>query len=142
MVSDAFRKKWRENWLFSIFALTCLNYQKRVWIDAAGKNIIDSFIQANCIYFDDLRIGKLYAEPLAEELVSREEYEVLESWHTALADYQAPGKDDSNDRAVLEDLKWQTVLRFGVTGRRNLKIFLSKEELCYLEEIEHSFVGI
>jgi hypothetical protein len=141
MVTEALRKKWRENWLFSIFALTCLNYQKRVWIEAAGKNIIDSFREAKCIYLEDLHIGEAYAEPLAEELISPEEYELLANWHKALTAYHSPVNTDSGDKAIVEDVRWRAVLDCGVIARRNLKIYLSKAERAYLEEIENSFTG-
>jgi len=132
------RNFWRERWLGCINELTSLDLQKKSWLDRTHKNPHWSFVEFMCSYFDDLAIDENYKYQLDKNWVTKKEYEIIEDWHIALDKYNSPKKDDFDNEAILNNLKWLEILQIGVATRNNLAKILNDTERQFLtEEIDY-----
>lgn len=128
------RNLWRERWLGCINELTSLDLQKKSWLDRTNTNPHWSFVEFMCSYFDDLAIDNNYKYQLEKGWITKNEYEIIESWHIELDKYNSPKNDDSDNEAILNDPKWIETLQIGLTARNELTKTLNKTERQFLNE--------
>ncbi len=62
-----------------------------------------------CKYFDDLVLSDGYSFSLQQGLVSEAEVAVVISLHELLRKHEAPGGDDWDNAAVLNDPEWHAI---------------------------------
>lgn len=125
---------WRSRWLSCINELTDFPLQQAAWLDAQNTNPHWSFVEFMCKYFDDLGLEDYYQTEIKEGLVTAEEVAVILPWHLLLDQYQSPNNKDWDDKAVLEDPHWQSILQEGLKALPKLKPLLSPEEFAILTE--------
>lgn len=129
---------WRERWLSCINELTCLNLQKKSWLDRTHTNPHWSFDEFMCSYFDDLAIDDNYNNQLDCGWVSKQEFEIIKRWHEELDNYNSPKNDRYEHETILNDGKWLEIIEIGVNARNNLTKTLSERERQFLtEEIDY-----
>ena len=119
---------WRKQWLLAISELTNYDLQRKTWLDLTNFNPHFSFAEFMCYYFDDLLADITFTDYIQMGWISPTEYDILKEWHDKLAAYQSPNNQDSNNEAVLNDPKWQAIVKEGETARLNLLTVLDKEE--------------
>ncbi len=132
------RDLWRARWLGCINELTSFNLQKKSWLDKNHTNPHWSFLEFMSSYFDDLALDDHYKLPLEKSWITKEEFEIIKGWHKVLANYVSPKNNDYNNKTVLNDPKWLSIVQSGVTARDKLAEILSKRERQLLtEEIDY-----
>lgn len=107
------REIWRAQWLRCLNELTSLELQKVTWADPANTNPYWSFVECICRYFDDSGIDDNYGNALSKGWITPEEFNIIESWHNALASYTAPQDEDYNHQAILGDPRWLELVQKG-----------------------------
>lgn len=120
------KENWRRNWILIIKDLNDLKIQKKTWL--GSKNPYYSFTEFMCSYFDDLDLSDGYEKHIINGYLSNIEYGVISNWHNMLSEYESPGNDDYNDKAILDDKKWTEIIKVGKKSIRNLKPNLTKYE--------------
>ncbi|MHB9142222.1 MAG: hypothetical protein ACYC25_10130 [Paludibacter sp.] len=129
---------WRERWFGCINELTSFDLQRKSWLDRTQTNPHWSFVEFMCSYFDDLVIDENYKYPIENELITRQEYEIIKDWHEALNKYNSPENNDYDNEAILKDPKWLDILQTGVNVRNNLAKTLNETEIQFLtKEIDY-----
>ena len=123
---------WRQKWLYSINELTSLDLQTNSWLNLSNKNPHWTFIEFMCSYFDDLANKENYVAQLDKGWITKEESEVVKVWHDALDKYEAPNKDDYDNKSVLNDPKWLDTMRLGIIAKNKLLDIISIKEKRYL----------
>ena len=128
------KETWRQNWLSSINELTSLDIQTRMWLAPENQNPHWTFIEFMCCYFDDLLVDKGYDVELASGLISYEEFEIIKEWHETIAKYESPNKNDYDNSAILNDPKWQDILRLGKIAKARLSKIIDGKESQFLSD--------
>ncbi|MEZ4830058.1 MAG: hypothetical protein R3C61_27810 [Bacteroidia bacterium] len=126
--NEDLREVWRPNWLTSINELTCLNLQKRSWLDTKASSPHWTYVEFMCCYFDGLAIDNNYKDPLERGLISLEEFEIIKDWHEQLDKYEEPNKDCYNVRKILDDPKWLEIIEIGLIAKSKLGQILNEVE--------------
>jgi hypothetical protein len=96
----------RRQWFKSVYEIADMEYQRRTWLTPPTDSPHWSFVEFCCSYPDAGQIQ--FARDRGH--LSAKEFELLASLHEALISYQAPGLNDYDSRAVLEDPAWQAVV--------------------------------
>lgn len=125
---------WRKTWLNCLNELTSLKLQKELWLDLTNTNPHNSFVEVMCCYFDDLGIDCNYKLSLSKKWISKNELEIISSWHRLLDKYDSPANDDYDVKAILNDTKWQTIVEEGRKAKIELSKLLNQEERQILTE--------
>lgn len=81
-----------------------------------------------CYYFDDILVDMLYADYIKMGWISPTEYDTIKHWHEKLASYQSPNNQYFENAAVLNDPKWQAIVKEEQAACLNLLTVLDKEE--------------
>lgn len=114
------KERWRQLWLESINELTSIDLQRDTWLDNNISNPHYSFIEFCACYFDDLLSGMDYQHYIETGWVSPDEYDIIKDWHTDLAGYQAPDDDSYNHSAILQDVRWISIVEKGRQANEKL----------------------
>ena len=77
----------RENWLYFLIEFSSVERQKLLWY-GNKKNLISSFTELMCGYFDDVLGSDSYDEIIKEGFITIDEYKIIEPFHTALLNYK------------------------------------------------------
>jgi hypothetical protein len=128
------RDGWRQRWLGSIKEPTSLKLQQNRWLDTNNTNPHWSFAEFMCSYFDDLLADNDYQYYIANKLVSKEEYEIIKSWHNELNGYKSPNGEDYDHLTILGDENWLRILNIGLVAKQKLIDILPPEDKEILKE--------
>jgi hypothetical protein len=103
------RKAWRGNWLSCLREFADAESQRRTWLDPNNRNLHYSYVEFMCSYFDDILRGDGYHWAIAEGLVTAEESSIVAPLHRLLEQHEAPGKNDYDNEAILNDPAWADI---------------------------------
>ena len=133
-------RRWRKDWLFSLFVFSHLDFQKKLWIDSAFKDIIGSYDEDMCQYFDDLFLHDKYKYQIDNGYISTEEMDLIIQFHNQLDNYEENGK---SDREILNDELWKTIIVSGFNSWNKLKSILkNKNEIEFVIGLENKYLKI
>jgi hypothetical protein len=129
---------WRERWLTSINELTDIELQKKSWLDFSNKNPHWSFVEFNCVYFDEILADFDYAHYLEIRWINSNEYDIIYSWHDELDKYFAPDGDHYNHEIILKDKNWLDIVKLGLKTKKTLiNILKLKEREILMNKISY-----
>ena len=114
--------------------MTSIDLQNQSWLDYNNINPHWSFIEFINTYFNDLLCNFDYKYFIDKNYVSLQEYEIIEEWHTALAEYNAPKNEDFDHKEILNDPMWLKLVEKGKMSKEKLKLLLNNEELSILNK--------
>lgn len=133
-----FIKNWRRRWLFCLFELSHLSFQRKLWIESAFPDIKGDFDEGMCQYFIDLGFDDNYANEIEKEYISEEEYNTIKIFHELLSGYDDGNKTDSE---ILIDSKWIEISEIGLKTWGKLKGDIKdKEEINFIQSIESEYL--
>ncbi|MBD3584038.1 hypothetical protein [Flavobacterium selenitireducens] len=127
-MDDETKKNWRKNWLLSINELTSIGLQQISWTNISLKSPHWTFVEFISSYFDDLALSENYHDEISRDLVSLDEYKIIENWHKSLSKYQPPKSDYSGHYSILIDPEWNKIVEFGKQSKIKLAEIVSFEE--------------
>lgn len=137
MNSDV-RANIRLRWLDSIYELSHIEFQKNLWVEAKYPEIVGSFTEAICTYFNDLGLDNGYQSKDNLLIYETTEAKYISVFHTELTSYLSkPEKQCLSDSKVLIDPDWQQIVKIGIDTWNKLKKHLSDtNELKLVNELE------
>jgi hypothetical protein len=96
----------RRQWFESVYEIADMEYQRRTWLTPPDSGPHWSYVEFCCSYpgVDQLQFARDRGH------LSAKEFELLAALDEALISYQAPGLNDYDSRAVLEDPAWHAVV--------------------------------
>ncbi|MFL9844161.1 hypothetical protein [Flavobacterium rhizosphaerae] len=132
-------KNVRKRWLYGLFELSHIDYQRKVWLGKSA-NLLSSFDEAICSYFDDLDLNDDYSDFIRDGFATQEEIAILMSFHSGLDNYiNNPGKKVFYNKEVLGDKEWIALTYIGNKAWKLLKQNIRDEqELLLISELEKS----
>lgn len=124
------RTGWRLSWLACIREFANLPEQRATWLNLENDNPHYSFVECFCSYFDDLSLkdADSYFKRMDDGWVDSEEVEAVAQLHEMLSAYTAPGEDDYDHAAVLNDPGWWAVTEEAARAVNGLTRLLSEPE--------------
>jgi len=130
-------KNIRKLWLYSIFELSHLEFQQKAWVEVSMPNVVSSFTEVACCYYDDLDLGSGYKNFILEGFISDEEFEMVSAAHNLFSDYiSRTEKKSLSDAKVLLDPDWHRVVEAMFSAWQALKDLVNEDEQGYMDEIE------
>ena len=131
-------KSVRLRWLLSLFEFSHINFQKKVWLEAAVEDYISDYNEAICQYFDDLNLNSGFEKFIEEGFANQNEYKVLNEFHKTLCRYsEKPEKQNLSDKNILRDNEWIELTQLAFKNWNQLKnIIQDSDELNYMLELE------
>ena len=106
----------RQGWFSSVRDLSDFALQRSRWLDPTNRNPHWSYIEFVCKYpaHDQLQFAK------AKGFLTGAEFDVLRDLRNTLVSYSAPGGDDYDNAAVLDDPSWHQVVAEADRARHRL----------------------
>lgn len=133
-------KNVRERWLYSIFELSHIEFQKKVWVEASIPIVVSSFTEAVCCYYDDLVLDAGYESFMNEGFISKREFEIVSHAHNLFSDYiSRPDKESLSDAKVFLDPDWHRVVEAMLLAWKALKGLVNEDEHNYMNELEANY---
>ncbi len=91
-----------------------------------------------CSYFDGLAVDNNYEDPLKRNLLSENEFKIVENWHKELDAYQTPNNKDYDVSAILNDTEWLRIIEIGEKTKEALsEVLADNEKVILLENIDY-----
>ncbi len=138
MDKQDFIKNWRRRWLFCLFELSHLTFQRKLWIESAYTDIKGDFDEAMCQYFIDLGLDENYWKEMETGFTSEEEYNIIKEFHELLAKYEDKNK---LDLIILTDPNWIRISEIGLKAWANIKDYIQdKDEIYFIHSIESEYL--
>jgi len=137
------RKNIRLRWLNSIFEFAHLDFQKKVWLEAAFENYISDYSEAICQYFDDLDLDSGFEKFVDEGFATHEEYKILNEFHSELRSYtERPEKRNLSDKNILLDVEWIELTKMAKNCWEKLKSTITDpNEIMFMLELEKEYIN-
>ena len=127
-------RRWRKDWLFSLFVLSHIDFQQKMWVDAAFPNHIGSYAEDMCRYFDDLSLNDNYKFQIKNGYVAEYEFFSIKSFHDMLRCYD---ENDKIDFEIINDSAWRELVKIGFVCWNDLKNLINdSEEIDFIHQIE------
>jgi hypothetical protein len=134
------KERWRKAWLFALFTLTHLEFQKKLWIDASFDDIISSYCEDMCQYFDDLFLDNGYEYHINNGYISVGEYNTIKDFHNLLSGYDEGSK---SDKEIVYDNSWIEIVKVGYHSWIDLKgIIKESKEIEFIDEFENKYLRV
>jgi hypothetical protein len=131
-------RRWRKDWLFSLFTFSHLDFQKRLWTDTAFSDIIGSYNEDMCQYFDDLFLEKGYEYQINNGYISIEEYDTIKDFHNLLLEFNNNSK---TDKEIVCDYNWIEIVKIGYISWIDLKgIIKEPKEIVLIDNFENKYL--
>jgi hypothetical protein len=106
-------RRW---WFNSVYQISDLELQRRTWLDPANRNPHWSYVEFVCSFPDDDQLD----DAKRRGFLSVEEHAILIDLNRALVLHKAPGGDDYDNAAVLDDPAWHAVAAQAAAARQRL----------------------
>ena len=136
------RKNVRLNLLGCIFEFSHLEFQRKVWLEAAFENYSSDYTEAICQYFNDLDLSSGLEKFLNEGFVTLKEFNILNKFHTELDNYtERPEKKTLSDKNILLDVEWIEITKMGKGVWEKLKSNIEDEnEINFMHNLEKEYL--
>jgi hypothetical protein len=139
---------WRRNWLLTIFKFAHLEFQENVWVKSKYPNVVGTFTEDVCQYFDDVSLDDNYQFFVTDGSITQEEINSICDFHIALDTYVANTNDPQNVKAkytneeILKDPDWHEVVKLGNDSWSKLKkIIKDPSEIEYMNNLESEYLS-
>ena len=136
------RKNIRLNLLGSIFEFAHLEFQRKVWLEAAFENYSSDYTEALCQYFNDFDLSSGLEKFVNKGFVSEEEFNILNRFHTALDNYtERTEKKNLTDKDILLDVEWIELTKMAKNAWEKLKSNIEdKRDIDFMLDLETEFL--
>lgn len=130
----------RKRWLYTLFEISDIEFQKRLWIDSEFPNIISSHTELICCYFDDLNLTDGYYLWIKEGIITQKEAVIITTLHNLLENYTRPEKENLTDNKILLDPEWHIITKEAKKVWNELKKVISiLTEIEYMNKLEDKY---
>jgi hypothetical protein len=106
----------RTSWFGSVAEIADIDLQRRTWLDKANRNPHWSYVEFVSSFPDDDQLE----HARREGWLSKQEFEILSDLRRALVSHAAPGGDDYDHVAVLDDPAWRAVVATAERAKQQL----------------------
>jgi hypothetical protein len=136
------RNNIRQRWLLSIFELSHLEYQKRLWIENSYLGFIGDSSEAFNQYFNDLNLENGYDYFLEESIVNQQEADIIKAYHKQLDLYCSKlEKRKLSDIEIVKDTEWINLTILALENWNRLKLsIVDKREIEFMKSLEAKFL--
>jgi hypothetical protein len=115
-VDETVARRLRCNWFASVQEISDLSLQRRTWLDPKNLNPHWSYVEFVCSYPDDSQLGGAHSEGW----LTKSEFDILIELRRMLGAHSAPGGDDYDHAAILNDPAWRQVVEAAEQARQQL----------------------
>ncbi|MFB6344069.1 hypothetical protein ACE1ET_20290 [Saccharicrinis sp. FJH62] len=132
----------RKKWLYSLFELAHIEFQRRLWINVEYEDMIGNYDESICQYFNDLDLEDGYDEMLSQKIITKSEFDIVEDFHNKLEKYaDSPEKKNLSDRKKLIDPEWINLTRIAKENWERIKLDINDyAELKFMYELENKYI--
>ena len=143
LVDKELLKNVRENWLNSIFEFGHVDFQKKVWLEAAYKTYVSDYTESICQYFDDLDLSSGFDKFVNHGFATQSEYEILKRFDAELRKYtERTEKRNLTDKQILLDPEWIEITNLAKTAWHKLKTVIENpNEIAFMHSLETQFLN-
>jgi hypothetical protein len=136
------RHNIRQRWLLSLFELSHLEYQKRLWIENSYPGFIGDSSEAFGQYFNDLNLEDGYDYFVKEGIVNQQEADIIKAYHKQLDSYCTKlEKRKLSDIEITKDAEWINLTNLALGKWNKLKLsIVVKREIEFMNSLEAKFL--
>ena len=137
IMEDEMGENIRLRWLSSLFELSHIQFQRKVWFGLIEKYAC-SYTEAVCRYYDDLDLENDLKSFMEEGFINKTEYEIVNQFHKDLTSYiKKQENKDVVEGNLVNDRTWIGLMDEGEKMWLMLKATITNErEIACVHELE------